>query len=110
MYAGHVMEYGDIADVFERPANPYTRELLRATESVEGGVGNLYSIPGAVPDLRHVPPGCLFRPRCPSAADECADMPASIEVSAGHWSKCHFASRLQRQEAPVRPHGIPITG
>ncbi len=106
MYAGHVMEYGDIADVFERPSNPYTRELLRATESVEGGVGDLYSIPGSVPDLRHVPPGCLFRARCPSAAQECFEMPASIEVSAGHWSTCHFAAGFQRRETPVRLHGI----
>jgi len=101
MYAGWVMEFGDIEQVFERPCNPYARELLRATLSVEGGVGDLYSIRGAVPDLRALPAGCLFRSRCPEASAECLAEPNAYMVEPGHRSKCHFAYRWTDIPGPL---------
>ena len=94
MYAGRIMEFGYIQDVFERPANPYTRQLLRSTESVEGGVGDLYSIPGAPPDLRSLPDGCYFAPRCPAAEHACGQTPNVVQVDANHLALCHFADRF----------------
>ncbi len=101
MYAGRTMEFGDISQVFERPANPYTRELLRSTESVEGGVGDLYSIRGAPPDLRNLPQGCFFQDRCPSAEDICRTVPPVVEVEPGHVSMCHFAERYHSMPGPL---------
>ena len=105
MYAGRTMEFGDIGQVFERPANPYTRELLRSTESVEGGVGDLYSIPGAPPDLRNLPEGCYFQDRCPSAEDICRTVPEMVEVAPGHTSMCHFAERHHAMPGPLHIMG-----
>ena len=106
MYAGRVMEFGDISQVFERPANPYTRELLRSTESVEGGVGDLYSIPGAPPDLRNLNAGCYFEDRCPAGETICLTVPDVFEVEAGHSSMCHFAERHFAMPGPLHISGI----
>ena len=101
MYAGRVMEFGDIEQVFETPSNPYTRELLHSTESVEGGVGDLYSIPGAPPDLRNLGMGCYFGDRCPSVEDECTTEPELRTVAAGHVSLCHFAQQFAGMAGPL---------
>lgn len=102
MYGGRVMETGDIQQVFERSCNPYTRELLRSTESVEGGIGELYSIAGAPPDLSVLPRGCMFRTRCPWAADICeGSEPPMVELAGGQASKCHFASRFVGEPGPL---------
>ena len=112
MYAGRVMEFGDISQVFERPANPYMRELLRSTESVEGGIGDLYSIPGAPPDLRNLAEGCYFQDRCPAVKEVCKTVPAVIEVEPGHTSMCHFAQGLHATRGPLhaRSHTEPKGG
>ena len=104
MYAGRVMEVGDISQVFEHPSNPYTRELLRSTERVEGGVGDLYSIPGAPPDLRNLAPGCFFQDRCPAVEDVCRNVPKVVEVEPGHTSMCHFAERHHAMPGPLNMH------
>lgn len=101
MYAGRVMEFGDISQVFEQPANPYTRELLRSTESVEGGVGDLYSIPGAPPDLRNLNAGCYFQDRCGSVETTCTTVPPVVEVEPGHRSMCHFAEKHFAMPGPL---------
>ncbi len=113
MYAGRVMEFGEISQVFERPANPYTRELLRSTKSVEGGIGDLYSIPGAPPDLRNLAEGCYFQDRCPAVEDICRTVPPLTEVEPGHTSMCHFADRHHAMAGPLhvgRSHVDPKRG
>jgi oligopeptide/dipeptide ABC transporter ATP-binding protein len=101
MYAGRVMEFGDISQVFERPANPYTRELLRSTESVEGGIGDLYSIRGVPPDLRNLAEGCYFQERCPAVEEDCTTVPGLFNVEPGHTSMCHFAERHYAMPGPL---------
>ena len=63
MYAGRIVEQGDVRDVFGNPQHPYTRELLRSTISLK--TTGLNFIPGAPPDLVDPPDGCRFHPRCP---------------------------------------------
>src|SRR4029077_137888 len=71
MYAGHVVEYGDVKSIFEEPLHPYTQGLIGAFPSIKGDRKKLTSIPGQPPDLLHPPVGCRFNPRCPYAMDIC---------------------------------------
>lgn len=100
MYAGQVAEYGPVSEVLAQPAHPYTRQLLRASLSVEDSeIGDLYSIPGTVPDMRHPPEGCYFRPRCEHATDRCLVEPDMVETGGRHRAKCHYALDLLTADA-----------
>jgi peptide/nickel transport system ATP-binding protein len=82
MYAGEIVEEGEIRQVFANPAHPYTRELLRSTISLS--TAELHYIPGAPPNLVDPPPACRFHPRCPNAMRVCAEKhPIEVEVAAG---------------------------
>jgi oligopeptide/dipeptide ABC transporter ATP-binding protein len=91
MYAGKIMEYGTAQAVFTRPEHPYTRELLRATLAIESPIGEFYSIPGSVPDLRRLPTGCVFESRCPDRAAICRVDPPVIKLANGQLARCYFA-------------------
>jgi peptide/nickel transport system ATP-binding protein len=82
LYAGKVMETGDVFEVFERPAHPYTQALLRC---LPGSGGTTDPIEGTPPDPRDPPDGCRFHPRCPHAVEECAagDQPPLHAVEDG---------------------------
>jgi len=71
MYAGSIVEYGDVESVFKEPLHPYTQGLLGAFPSIKGEKKKLISIPGQPPDLLHPPTGCRFHPRCPYAMEVC---------------------------------------
>ncbi len=76
MYAGHCVEWGATADVFQRPAHPYTVGLLKAAQAERNAEGRFATIPGGPPILSALPPGCPFTTRCPVARAECSqDMP-----------------------------------
>ncbi len=102
MYAGHLVEVGPVAEVFDRPRHPYTRALLRAAPSRYKSDGPLDTIPGSVPNLSHLPAGCTFHPRCPIARPVCAVDPgpplAARAPSPGtgrvHASACHFPEEV----------------
>jgi peptide/nickel transport system ATP-binding protein len=68
MYAGKVMEQGDVYSVFENPAHPYTQALL---ECLPGRGDRTRGIPGSLPDPADPPDGCRFAERCPHATDDC---------------------------------------
>ncbi len=95
MYGGKLFEYGNIREVFERPANPYTIGLMSAFPSIKGDRKRLRAIPGSPPDLSDPPPGCRFHPRCRFAQEICrvTDPPMAV-VAPGHFSLCHFAKEL----------------
>ncbi len=76
MYAGRVVEESDVDSLFHDARHPYSQALLRSLPRRDVERGRLPAIPGAPPDLAHLPPGCAFHPRCPLAAPECRVPPA----------------------------------
>jgi len=91
MYAGQVVEAGDIITMFKKPLHPYTQGLIRAFPSIKEKKRKMSSIPGMPPDLLNPPSGCRFRLRCKHAMDICErEAPQLIEVSKGHVVACHL--------------------
>lgn len=71
MYAGNIIESGDVYNTFAQPQHPYTQALLRSHPSRSAHRSRLVTIPGRVPSLRDLPPGCKFAPRCHRAEEIC---------------------------------------
>jgi peptide/nickel transport system ATP-binding protein len=94
MYAGKIVEYGDVVHIFKEPLHPYTEKLITAFPSVLGPKRELSSIHGFPPDLLEPPAGCRFNPRCPHVMDICrTEEPALTEVSKKHFVACHLHHR-----------------
>jgi oligopeptide/dipeptide ABC transporter ATP-binding protein len=86
-YAGRIVEEGPVREVLERPRHPYTAGLLRASPQLVRH--KLEPIPGAVPSLAALPPGCAFEPRCPVRVPECvAAMPELRNAGEEHRARC----------------------
>ncbi|MCK4568604.1 MAG: ABC transporter ATP-binding protein [Candidatus Thorarchaeota archaeon] len=95
MYAGNLVEVGNVEAVFKRSLHPYSYKLIGAFPSVVGPKKRLEFIPGTPPNLMNLPTGCRFHPRCPFAKDKCAtDVPEFREIEDGHFAKCHYAGEL----------------
>ncbi len=89
MYAGRIVESGDVFDLFERPLHPYTQGLLKSALSIAEFKDTLEPIEGTVPDLLNPPSGCRFHPRCPVAMDVCRETePPVMELTAGREVRC----------------------
>jgi len=93
MYAGHKVEEAPVAELFARPAHPYTRGLLASIARGKAGARarRLKEIPGMVPSLREPIPGCAFAPRCPFAVAACrAEQPrlAPVAGTPAHQAAC----------------------
>jgi oligopeptide/dipeptide ABC transporter ATP-binding protein len=88
MYGGRVVEAGPVHEVFTRPRHPYTRGLLDASDLASAD-GRLRTIPGTVPAAGRFPAGCVFRNRCPSASDECEELPRWRERAGGGYACWH---------------------
>jgi peptide/nickel transport system permease protein len=87
MYAGRIIEEGPARDVLVKPLHPYTQGLLRASPTLKRGA--LTPIPGAVPQLAALPPGCAFEPRCELRRSECAAaVPALRIIDQAHAARC----------------------
>ncbi|WP_199035040.1 ABC transporter ATP-binding protein [Glycomyces salinus] len=99
MYAGQIMEQASIHDVFKRPANPYTKALLRAIPRVDTLGQELEVIRGLPPNPASLPGGCSFHPRCWAAEEKCSvEEPPWASVAEEHRSRCHFAEEVYRNE------------
>ncbi len=85
MYAGKVIEYGTVEDIFYRPKHPYTKGLLDSIPHFETGqhLEKLNTIPGLVPSLYSLPKGCRFRDRCQFSTDICAQQEPNLENMRG---------------------------
>ncbi len=89
MYAGRVIEEGPVADVLRRPAHPYTAGLLASTVHDQAPDQDIVAISGSPPDLRRLPPGCSFAPRCPLAMPACRQsFPDPVYPEPGRMARC----------------------
>jgi peptide/nickel transport system ATP-binding protein len=98
MYAGEVVESAPAAELGESPQHPYTQGLLESFPPLSGPLQRLTGIPGAPPDLRNLPSGCRFHPRCPHCSRDSAELyirqtterPLLREIAPGHLVACHL--------------------
>jgi len=110
MYAGRIVETGDVADIFRRPRHPYTVGLLQSLPRLDVVADRLVPIPGQPPTPSRLPPGCAFRPRCPIARDVCsAEDPALRALGAGRASACHFPDAVQTLLDATVPASVAAT-
>jgi peptide/nickel transport system ATP-binding protein len=87
MYAGRIVEEGPVREVLRAPKHPYTQGLLAASPKLRRG--KLSPIPGSVPQLTALPPGCAFEPRCAVRQAECVrGVPEMRRASAEHGARC----------------------
>ncbi len=98
MYAGKLVEIGDVKDIYTNPMHPYTQGLINAFPSIEGPKKKLISIPGSPPDLLNPPSGCRFHLRCPHAMDICKrEEPHLVEIDKKGWYvACHLHGRGEK--------------
>ena len=97
MYAGRVIEIGPVAEVVERPLHPYAQGLMGAIPTLADTAERLASIPGSMPRLTAIPPGCPFNPRCAKAFEPCTSVRPELKAPAtgapaspGHKAACHL--------------------
>ena len=89
MYAGRIVEYGTLEDLFLQTAHPYTEGLFNSLPDVRGKKTRLRPIPGRIPDPTCLPEGCAFAPRCPYADPECVrGIPDFTLLSQTHAVAC----------------------
>jgi oligopeptide/dipeptide ABC transporter ATP-binding protein len=122
MYAGQIVEYAGVEDLFDRPSHPYTRGLFNAVPRLGHAAARLEAIPGTVPNPANFPSGCRFHPRCALSAElaaksgdkvqitidghphfvmrTCTEQePKLKQVRPNHWAACHFADGYA--DAPI---------
>ena len=89
MYAGKIVEMGDVRDIFNNPSHPYTEALLASVPKLEENVERLYAIEGQPPTLHDLPQGCPFAPRCQYVMDRCRDeYPGYTNITDRHYAAC----------------------
>jgi oligopeptide/dipeptide ABC transporter ATP-binding protein len=101
MYAGQVVEYASIETIFLQPRHPYTLGLMASIPQLgmkfKKGKERLKEIPGLVPNLIRLPPGCLFQPRCPMAIETCTkERPPLFSLDEGHGVRCWLVEKEAR--------------
>jgi oligopeptide/dipeptide ABC transporter ATP-binding protein len=90
MYAGRIVEFGPVREIFREPKHPYTRGLLASLPTGKPGT-RLSAIEGTVPILGALPPGCAFNPRCPDRFERCTTAPPpDYDVGPGRTAKCYL--------------------
>lgn len=91
MYAGMIMEYGSLRDIYKNPLHPYTIGLFGSLPDIEADVRRLSPIPGLVPDPTKIIDGCPFENRCHRAKEICkSEKPMLINIGGTHSVRCHF--------------------
>ena len=102
VYAGEIVELGEVDDLFYSPLHPYTLGLLRSVPRLSVGRENLTSIKGTPPDLVNPPSGCKFHPRCPFATDKCETEEPRLEAyAAGHEARCWHTDKVIEARADL---------
>ena len=92
IYAGTLMEYGALREIFKSPQHPYTIGLFGSIPSLDRKADRLLPIPGLMPDPTNLPPGCPFSERCPHSAEVCSrEVPALVQLGGEHAVRCVLA-------------------
>ena len=101
MYAGQLVEYGPVRDVFYTPKHPYSVGLLNAVPPIMGDEFTpLTAIPGSTPNLLRLPSGCPFHPRCPYHTDICIrEDPPLIDLGGTHFAACHHHDKVSKDQS-----------
>lgn len=105
MYAGRVVEMASQRELYYHPRHPYSFGLLNSFPTLHGPRRTMFGIPGSPPDLRAVPSGCAFNPRCPLAFDECKKVEPVLQPSTAESPdqlvSCHLYDRRFRETPPA---------
>lgn len=89
MYAGQIVEIGNVMEIFDNPKHPYTQGLLKAVNSIGNEMQELYAISGNVPTQDELNEGCRFASRCPLVVENCLNHVPSIKrISQSHTVRC----------------------
>ena len=98
MYAGEIIEYGTVEDIFTGDAHhPYTVGLFGSIPNLEGEEDRLHPIDGMMPDPTDLPSGCYFSPRCPKCTEKCREVHPEEAVSGTHKIRCHLFENLAKE-------------
>ncbi len=93
MYAGEIIEYGELRDIFKNTKHPYTKGLFGSIPSLDKDVERLNPIKGLTPDASNLPKGCSFHPRCPHAKKVCSEkQPENYKFDGIHTAACFYAA------------------
>ena len=102
MYAGHVVEHGNLVDVFENTRHPYTEGLFNSLPNIEDRQARLKPIKGLMPDPTNLPSGCAFSDRCDYAMDICkTQKPSRVWRNETHYVECHLYNEKNVKEGKV---------
>jgi peptide/nickel transport system ATP-binding protein/oligopeptide transport system ATP-binding protein len=97
MYAGVIVEMGEVSEIFHQPAHPYTRGLFECIPRLGKRMPRLNEIAGVVPSLLNLPPGCRYSNRCNDRKDICLERePELNEVRPGHFCRCWLGNQWGR--------------
>jgi oligopeptide/dipeptide ABC transporter ATP-binding protein len=109
MYAGRIVEMGDIFTIFANPRHPYTVGLMQSLPRLAAENESLRPIAGQPPSLLNMPPGCAFHPRCFLAQGRVrcrTDVPELRSIEGAHLTRCHFAEELHGHGAATTAAGV----
>ena len=102
MYAGKIVEQGDVRQIFNNPQHPYTEALINSVPKMEENVERLYSIPGNPPNLWELETECSFADRCPKVMDKCREAyPPTYEIGQGQVAACWLLEEDAKTEVAI---------
>ena len=106
MYAGEIVEYGSLRDIFKETSHPYTMGLFRSIPSLARKEKRLNPIDGLMPDPANLPGGCCFHPRCPYADETCRSChPDLSDAGYGHKVRCFHLEEAKMEHREVKANG-----
>ncbi len=102
MYAGKIVEQGDVRQIFNNPQHPYTEALINSVPKMEENVERLYSIPGNPPNLWELETECSFADRCPKVMDKCREAyPPTYDIGQGQVAACWLLEENAKTEVAI---------